>query len=396
MQKEITDEAAIGFSAGFYGSLMTGRSYQESYDFGCLSIELGGTDEYLTPKLLIKPITGEGSILPPPDPLPTAHYRTIANAIKNGNLVPFLGSGVDLYGQQKAVEVDLAEYLAEELNISLEEIGPYSSSASQETLIGFPCPACHVIDLDHLPDECPVKKAFNLESESISCPLVDKLQELAVARVDLRALAQYYSLIHGKNLLYRNIQERFRSRSYTPNLLHSFFAQLPWEMTQKGYRRKPCPLIVSTTCDNLLEKAFDDEEEKYDLIFYDTQSGGRGLGRFMYQEHGKKPVLIENPNEIKIPVGERTIILKLYGSLVHKNFVITEDDLMKYLVKDAMIELLPPKILNILEDANIIFMGYRLYAFSTIPSLTYQDVLGELPKKFLVLSLLCPPKDDAE
>jgi len=52
MKKEITDEASLEFSLGFYDALGAGKSIEEAFKFGRNAIQLYHISEYLTPILL--------------------------------------------------------------------------------------------------------------------------------------------------------------------------------------------------------------------------------------------------------------------------------------------------------------------------------------------------------
>jgi hypothetical protein len=54
MEHAVTDKAAINFSLAFYDALGTGRSYAESFQFGCNNIDIHGIPESLTPKIKIR------------------------------------------------------------------------------------------------------------------------------------------------------------------------------------------------------------------------------------------------------------------------------------------------------------------------------------------------------
>ena len=51
MSRSVSDAAAIGFAAGFYGSLGDGMSVGEAFDLGKVQIMLDGGDEQRTPRL---------------------------------------------------------------------------------------------------------------------------------------------------------------------------------------------------------------------------------------------------------------------------------------------------------------------------------------------------------
>ena len=54
MARSVSDTAAIGFAAGFYGSLGDGMSVGEAFDLGKVQIMLDGGDEQKTPKLKVR------------------------------------------------------------------------------------------------------------------------------------------------------------------------------------------------------------------------------------------------------------------------------------------------------------------------------------------------------
>ncbi|MHC5854304.1 CHAT domain-containing protein [Nostoc sp.] len=54
MEHAVTDKAAINFSTAFYDALGAGRSYAESFQFGCNNIDLNGIPESFTPKIKIR------------------------------------------------------------------------------------------------------------------------------------------------------------------------------------------------------------------------------------------------------------------------------------------------------------------------------------------------------
>lgn len=54
MAKGISDEAAIEFAVGFYGSLASGQDYEKAFKFGRSAIELMGVSGHLIPQLFKK------------------------------------------------------------------------------------------------------------------------------------------------------------------------------------------------------------------------------------------------------------------------------------------------------------------------------------------------------
>src|SRR6185295_16083811 len=123
---------------------------------------------------------------------------------------------------------------------------------------------------------------------------------------------------HGK--LYRELHEIF-SADYPLTDVHKFFARLPGRLRRKGYHGRH-QLIVTTNYDDLLERAFDEEREEYDLLSYvahnDTKHGGE-VGKFRYMQHGGESRVLYDPEEID-PFIKRTVILKIHGAVDKANW----------------------------------------------------------------------------
>jgi len=52
MNHAVSDGAAIAFSIGFYQAVGAGRTFEETFELGCVQIRLHGIPEHLTPVLL--------------------------------------------------------------------------------------------------------------------------------------------------------------------------------------------------------------------------------------------------------------------------------------------------------------------------------------------------------
>jgi hypothetical protein len=61
MNKAIGDKAAIAFAVGFYDALGAGRGVEFAFKMGCAAIQMEGIAEHLTPVLIKRPITSDGS-----------------------------------------------------------------------------------------------------------------------------------------------------------------------------------------------------------------------------------------------------------------------------------------------------------------------------------------------
>ncbi len=320
------------------------------------------------------------------------HYNNVINAFKNGRVIPFLGSGINLYERQPPnhiiSDIEIAEYLTRELGMK----------NFYKDLVGSPCPFC-LGGLEDLPADCPIKKAW-LEGRTAACPLVNE-QELAIAQLNLQCLAQYKKLTSNIQDVYQRLHEFFLGR-YSANKLHQFFANLPREMQNRDYPL-PYQLLVTTNYDDMLERAFRAVNQPFDLVFY-VAEGEETQGRFQYHPYGESVRSITSAQEVL--GGTNPVILKLYGVVnqvagtVNKfGFVIAEDHHINYLVKYEIEQLLPYDLLEILwgDNNHILFMGFspndrnlrlivnRLWGERVIGQqswMIHQSKPGELEKEF--------------
>lgn len=164
--------------------------------------------------------------IPEPDPTPNvarnaptgADYQLMIDAIAEGALVPFFGAGVNLCGRPQDTRWRRGEFLP----------------SGQEL-------------------------AFDLAS-FFKYPWADSR--------DLVRVSQYVALLRGLGPLNKRLRQIFDA-DYPPTPLHRFFARLPAALREKGY--PPYQLIVTTNYDDVLERAFKEANEPYDLITYVTR-----------------------------------------------------------------------------------------------------------------------------
>ena len=150
------------------------------------------------------------------------HYNQILRAITTGRVVPFLGAGVNLcdrptghqwqHGQTDYLPAggELADYLA----------GSF----------GYP-------------------------------PTEPK---------DLARVSQHAAVMSGTGPLYDELREVFDA-DYSTTHLHRFLATLPATLRDKDHPH-PYQLIVTTNYDDLLERAFQEANEPFDLVTYLAES----------------------------------------------------------------------------------------------------------------------------
>jgi hypothetical protein len=249
-----------------------------------------------------------------------AHFGTLLEQLKRGRVVPFLGAGANLCGRPTAE--------------TGWERGQYLPSGAELA--------------EHL-------------AKRFAYPYEDK-EELA-------RVAEYAKVSIGPVELQGALRELFDA-DYPPNDLHLLLAGLPKRLREKGYPSGL--LIVTTNYDDVLERAFREAEEEFDLLIYMTPLQGEWKpGTFLHVLPGGKTIQIETANSypdlplVGLKDFVRPVIMKIHGAigrapLDRDSFVITEDDYIEYLAHSDISNLLPATVRTKLTESNFLFLGYSL------------------------------------
>jgi hypothetical protein len=243
-----------------------------------------------------------------------AHYKMVVKAITDGRVVPFLGAGVNLCGRPEGLAWSRrqSEYL------------PSGGELAQ-----------HLAEEFYYPE--------------------DKTQ-------DLVRVSQYITVMQGSGPLYLALHDLFDG-DYPPTLLHQFLATLPNALREKGYPPR-YQLIVTTNYDDLMERAFQEADEPFDMVSYVAE--GEHRGKFLHWPPGGEPRLIERPNEYRgLSLDQRPVILKIHGAVDRfttewDSFVITEDHYIDYLTRTDISNLMPVTLVAKLKRSHFLFLGYSL------------------------------------
>jgi hypothetical protein len=238
-----------------------------------------------------------------------AHYARVRKAFFEWNVTPFLGSGVNL-----------AERTSEDWH---EGCGYLPSGAELA---------------DHLAQSC----AF---------PDADRRELLRVA--------QFCQATLGEGPLYRELRKLFDGE-YGPNLVHRFLARLPAALRREGQDQQ---LIITTNYDDALEQAFRDQNEEYDLVWY--QARGDHRGSLLHLPPGGDPRVIEAPNEYALPLERRPVIFKIHGAIdrgsaAGDSYVISEDHYIDYMTHDVAAAEIPAVLMARMNESHFLFLGYSL------------------------------------
>ena len=179
----------------------------------------------------------------------------------------------------------------------------------------------------------------------------------------LPQVAQYVAVMKGSGPLYDELHALL-DPDLPPTILHRFFAALPPLLRERG---APHQLIVTTSYDLALERAFLDAGEDFDVVSY--LAAGRNRGKFCHLAPDGTGTLIEVPNTYatELSLDRRTIILKLHGQVGRsaedrewESFVVTEDDYIEYLAQSEVASVVPVALGARLRRSHFLFLGYTM------------------------------------
>jgi DNA-binding SARP family transcriptional activator len=178
----------------------------------------------------------------------------------------------------------------------------------------------------------------------------------------LARVAQYVTVMKGSGPLYDELHEAL-GKQLPPTSIHRFFATLPPLLREHGV---PHQLLVTTSYDDALERAFADAGEEFDVVSY--LATGRNRGRFCHIRPDGTGTLIDSPNTYatQLDLERRTVILKLHGRVEAgdarewESFVVTEDDYIDYLAQSEIASVVPVALAARLRRSHFLFLGYTM------------------------------------
>lgn len=176
----------------------------------------------------------------------------------------------------------------------------------------------------------------------------------------LPRVAQYVAVMKGPGPLHDELHTLLAVDA-PPTPIHRFFASLPPLLRERG---APHQLIVTTSYDLALERAFLDAGEEFDVVSYIAEGSNRG--KFCHLGPDGRGTLIERPNEYasELSLERRTVILKLHGQVdptsdrAWESFVVTEDHYIEYLARSEVSSVVPVGLAAKLRRSHFLFLGY--------------------------------------
>jgi hypothetical protein len=260
-----------------------------------------------------------------------AHYRTVLRPLLEGKVVPFIGAGVNLCGRPRDPN-DATKFVPWK--------GKYIPSGWELTE--------YLVNTYNYPRDEPL---------------------------DLLRVSQFVAVTSGTGPLYEDLHNVLVGGDFPITSVHRFLAGLPEAMRVSGMKpgdpERVFPLIITTNYDDVMERAFDEVGEPYDLVYYAAQ--GDEKEKFLHRAPGEEARAILKANSYQIEVEGRTcmlldrrpVLLKIHGAIDRKapdrdSYVITEDDYIDYLTLPPLKTLLPVPLPARLARCHFLFLGYSL------------------------------------
>jgi len=192
------------------------------------------------------------------DPL-NLHYSTVIKAIVDGRVVPLLGAGVNLCDRPVGASYERGRFLPSG--------GELAEALAQEA--GYP-----------------------REGRAVECPHCHEMHQVQYP-LDLLKVSQHMAAMEGLGPLYEELRGVFDA-NYQPSSLHSLLADLPSAMKAAGLKPR-YQLIVTTNYDDVLETAFDNAREPYDVVSY--VADGEHRGKFWHWSPDAGNRLVQTAND---------------------------------------------------------------------------------------------------
>jgi len=241
------------------------------------------------------------------------HLMTVARALRDGRVIPFLGAGVNLCGRPPGAAYTFGDH-------------------------------------DYLPD-----------GRELADYLAREFNYPAQEAKDLVRVTQYASVMQGQGPVYLKLHQIFDA-DFSPGPLHRLLARLPAVWRAKGYEGSHA-LIMTTNYDDLLERAFAAEREPFDVVTFVAE--GRDRGRFVHRAPDGTTKTIKQPNRYPLDLSARTVILKLHGAIdradpAADSYVISEDHYIDYLSNASLANLVPAHLNAHMQRSSFLFLGYSM------------------------------------
>jgi hypothetical protein len=169
---------------------------------------------------------------------------------------------------------------------------------------------------------------------------------------DLAKVASYFVETTARRRLRERLNEVF-DHDFAPCNIHAYLAGIP------------CPLlIVTTNYDDLIERSFIQAGRPYDLVVHPTDRKDVEASVLWWKHNAPEPTPVP-PNQLFIDLKTTTVIYKMHGTvdrLLHKwgSYVITEEDYVDFLSRMTGQTAVPAVFMRHFRERHFLFLGYGL------------------------------------
>ncbi|MGA2015225.1 MAG: SIR2 family protein [Solirubrobacteraceae bacterium] len=162
--------------------------------------------------------------------------------------------------------------------------------------------------------------------------------------------------------------------------MHTFLAGYVAEARRRG-DPNPVPLLATTNYDDALERAFNAEQQSFDVLAYIADGPDRGKFSHISPD-GERIVPTDPLRYAGMRTEERPTILKLHGTISEpswesESFVISEGHYVDYLTTDVW-RAIPFQTVRVLGSNHLWFLGHAMRDWNLLVVLRR---LGALPAR---------------
>jgi hypothetical protein len=246
-------------------------------------------------------------------------YGEIADLLKQGQVVPFLGAGVNLGTRAEGAK----------WNEATSDFLPSAAELSRYLARRISFPSTDARDCD-----------------------------------DLAKVASYFVETSARLRLRERLQHVF-DRDCQPSQIHHYLAGLARHVKDGKLQGTPL-LIVTTNYDDLVEQAFEqaDPPRPYDLVVYPTDREDVGASVLLWKHGAVEPEAIP-PKRLFVDLDTTNVIYKMHGSVGRggnnlDSYVITEEDYVDFLSRMTSQGAVPALFMRYFRSRHFLFLGYGL------------------------------------
>jgi hypothetical protein len=177
--------------------------------------------------------------------------------------------------------------------------------------------------------------------------------------MDLAKVSSYFVETVARRRLRQRLHEVF-DQDFSPCDIHSYLAEISGS----------CPLlIVTTNYDDLIEQAFRKANRPFDLVVHPTDRK-EVEASVLWWPHGANEPQAVTPNRLFIDLKTTSVIYKMHGTVDRArgaddsakgkwdSYVITEDDYVDFLARIQ--SAVPAQFMRYFRERQFLFLGYGL------------------------------------